>query len=198
MSQAFSAPGAMVAVLWRTALLWGIAAVALGAAALLWPTITVVAAAILFGAYLLVSGITQVVAAFGLEVSGGSRILLFISGVVSVILAIMAFRYFRDGYGVWLLAIWIGIGFIFSGVSDVVIGVSYRDLPGRGWQVLSGVVSLAAGAVMLAWPIDSIVTLAMVAGAFLIAIGVIQIVKALQFRSGANAVARGLGVQSGR
>lgn len=188
----------MVGLLWRAALAWGLVAVGLGAAALLWPTITVVAAAILFGVYLLVSGVTQVVAAFGLEVSGGSRILLFISGVISVILAVLAFRYFRDGYGVWLLAIWIGIGFIFSGASDVVIGVSYRDLPARGWQIVSGVVSVAAGAVMLAWPIDSIVTLAMVVGAFLVVIGVMQIVKALRFRSGANAIARDLGIEPAR
>lgn len=188
----------MVGVLWRAAIAWGVVAVVLGAAALLWPTITVVAAAILFGGYLLVSGVVQVVAAFGLDVAAGSRILLFISGVVSVILAILAFRYFREGYGVWLLAIWIGIGFIFSGTSDVVIGVSHRDLPARGWQILSGAVSVVAGVVILAWPIDSIVTLAMVAGAFLIVIGVMQIAKALQFRSGANAVARGLGIESAR
>lgn len=191
-------PGTMVATLWRTALAWGVLAVGLGAAMLMRPTITVVTAAVLFGVYLLVSGVAQVISAFGLDVSVGSRILLFVSGVLSVILAIMAFRHFGEGLGVWLLATYIGIGFIFQGTAEIVLALSYRELPGTGWQILSGVVAVAAGVVMLAWPIDSIVTLAVVTGALLIVIGVMQIVKALQFRGDANAVGRDLGIESAR
>ncbi|WP_024442433.1 HdeD family acid-resistance protein [Mycobacterium sp. UM_WGJ] len=184
----------MIGVLWRTAIAWGVLAVIFGALMLLWPTITVVAASVLFGAYLLVSGVVQVIAAFGVEISGGSRILLLISGALSVILAIMAFRHFEEGYGVWLLATWIGIGFVFQGISEVVVAASYRDLPGRGWQVFGGVVTVAAGIVTLAWPITSIVTLAQVTGAFLIVIGIMQIVKAIQLRTGANELTHDLGL----
>ncbi|WP_018602613.1 DUF308 domain-containing protein [Mycobacterium sp. 155] len=184
--------GTVAAILWRAAIVWGVLAVILGTLMLLWPKITVLAAAILFGAYLLAAGVAQVISAFGLDVSAGSRILLFVSGVLSVILAIMAFRHFSEGLGIWLLAIWIGVGFIFQGVSEVVLAVSYRDLPGKGWPIFSGVVSVAAGVTLLAWPINSIVTLAMVTGAFLIVIGLMQVVKAFQFRGGAKAVARHL------
>ena len=57
-----------------------------------------VVAAALFGAYLLISGIAQVVFAFSLHTSAGGRILLFISGAASLILAILAFRHFGEGY----------------------------------------------------------------------------------------------------
>jgi hypothetical protein len=47
---------------------------------------------------------------------GQSRV-VFISGAVSVALGYFAFRDFNNGAAVWMLAIWIGVGFIFQGVS---------------------------------------------------------------------------------
>jgi len=44
-------------------------------------------------------------------VSAGGRILLFISGTASLVLAVLTFRHFGQAYAVLLLAIWIGVGF---------------------------------------------------------------------------------------
>jgi uncharacterized membrane protein HdeD (DUF308 family) len=89
-----SNPPSLFHQLWKSSVLSGVIAVALGALVLLWPGKTLLVAAFLFGAYLLVSGISQVFFAFGLHASAGSRILLFISGAASLILGIMAFRHF--------------------------------------------------------------------------------------------------------
>ncbi|MCV7174710.1 HdeD family acid-resistance protein, partial [Mycolicibacterium sphagni] len=156
----------------------------LGILLLVWPTISIVVAAVLFGVYLLVSGIAQVVAAFGADESAGTRVLFFITGALSVVLAVLAFRNFGEGLGVLFLAIWIGVGFIFQGVSETVLGISYPDLPGRGWQIFLGVITVLAGMIVLASPIDSIVLLAIVTGICLIVVGIGQIVKALKLRSG--------------
>ncbi|EUA08717.1 hypothetical protein I553_9774 [Mycobacterium xenopi 4042] len=80
--------------------------------------ITILVAAIAFGAYLLVTGIAQVIFAFSLHVSAGGRVLLFISGAASLVLAVLAFRHFGNDplIAILLLAIWIGVGFIFRGV----------------------------------------------------------------------------------
>ena len=94
--------------IWISAILFGLLAVILGVVILVWPGRSIVVAAVVFGVYLVVSGITQVVLAFSLPVSAGSRFLNFISGVASVILGILAFRHFGEGYAVLLLAIWIG------------------------------------------------------------------------------------------
>src|SRR6476661_3822602 len=94
----------------------------------------------------------------------GRRILLFISGAASLILALLAFRHFGQGYAILLLAIWIGIGFIFRGVATTISAVSDPHLPGRGWNIFLGVLSLLAGIVVLASPFESIVTLAIVVG----------------------------------
>jgi len=52
--------------LWKSALVSGVLAVALGVAVVAWPGITITVAAIFFGAYLLVTGIQQVIFAFSL------------------------------------------------------------------------------------------------------------------------------------
>ncbi|MFY9918720.1 MAG: DUF308 domain-containing protein, partial [Mycobacterium sp.] len=64
--------------LWKTMLAWGVLNLILGVAVLAWPGMSILAAAVLFGTFLVISGIAQVVAAFALDVTAGSRVLLFI------------------------------------------------------------------------------------------------------------------------
>lgn len=158
----------------------GVLAIAIGVAILAWPGISITVAAIFFGAGLLLTGIQQVFFAFSLHVSAGGRVLLFVSGAASLILAIMAFRHLYDA--VLLLAIWIGVGFIFRGVATAVSAISDPTLPGRGWNVFVGAVSLIAGVVILASPFESIATLALVVGVWLIVIGVVEVASAVAIR----------------
>ncbi|KRE34495.1 hypothetical protein ASG82_19845 [Mycobacterium sp. Soil538] len=174
------APPSMLQHLWKSALLSGILAVVLGVMVLVWPAITIVVAAIFFGAYLLISGISQVVFAFSLHVSAGGRVLLFLSGAAALILAVLCFRSLQDS--ILLLAIWIGVGFIFRGVATAVSAISDPTLPGRGWEIFIGVISLIAGVVMLASPFESLATLSMVVGIWLIVIGVFETVSAFGIR----------------
>src|SRR5882757_9032635 len=142
------APPAMLQHLWKSALLSGILAVILGILALTWPGITIVVAAIFFGAYLLITGFAQVIFAFSLHVSAGGRVLLFISGAASLILAVLCFRSLQNS--ILLLAIWVGVGFIFRGTATAVSAISDPPLPGRWWEVFIGGITLVAGVVVLA------------------------------------------------
>lgn len=173
-------PPSLLPHLWKSTLLSGILSLALGVVVLAWPQISVLTAAIAFGVYLLITGAAQVVFAFSLHVSAGSRILLFISGAASLILAMLAFRHF--GNAVLLLAIWIGIGFIFRGVATTVSAVSDPHLPGRGWSIFIGIISLLAGIVVMASPFESIITLAFVVGIWLAVLGLFEIVSAFGIR----------------
>lgn len=178
--------------LWKSALVSGLLTVVLGVAVLAWPGKTLLVAAVLFGLYLLVTGVAQVIFAFGLHISAAGRVLSFISGAAALILAVMAFRHFGEDplLAIWLLAIWIGIGFIFRGTATTVAAVGDAELPGRGWTIFVGVVSLLAGVVMLASPFESIAILTLVAGCWLVVIGVFEILSALSMRSAANRVDR--------
>jgi uncharacterized membrane protein HdeD (DUF308 family) len=158
-----------------SAILSGLLSVVLGVVILAWPEPSVVAAAVLFGVYLVVSGVAEVFLAFSLPISAGSRFLNLISGVASVTLGILAFRHFGQGYAVLLLAIWVGVGFIFRGVSVTASAIAVPQFPGRGWAIFFGFIGIIAGFVVLAYPFDSIETLALVVGACLIILGEVEV-----------------------
>ena len=73
---------------------------------------SIVSASAVFGVDLVVSGCRADSTSTAFAELDGCKVLNFISGVASVILGILAFRYFGDGYAVLPLATWIGVGFI--------------------------------------------------------------------------------------
>jgi uncharacterized membrane protein HdeD (DUF308 family) len=168
--------------LWEVKLVSGLAALVLGVLVVAWPGISILVAAVLFGVYLVVSGLAEIVFAFILHMSVPYRMLLFLSGVLSIGLGVLAFRHFGAGYAVLLLAIWIGIGFLFQGIAETATAVSFPALPGRGWHLFFGIISMLAGLVVLAWPFHSIAVLAIVTGVWLVVLGGFQIVSAFTTR----------------
>ncbi|OBH20310.1 HdeD family acid-resistance protein [Mycolicibacter sinensis] len=185
-------PSGLLPHLWKSTLVSGVLALALGVLILVWPGRTILAAAVLFGIYLVITGVAQLIFAFSLPiVSAGGRVLLFLSGTASVILAVLCFRHFNadeEALAVLLLAIWIAVGFIFRGVATTVAAISDPALPGRGWQIVMGVVSLLAGLVTLAAPFTSLWILALVVGSWLIVIGIVEIITALRVRAASRRI----------
>ena len=178
--------------LWKSTLLSGILALTLGILVYVLPRHSIVAAAALFGIYLLVSGTAQVFFAFSLHVAAGGRVLSFISGAASLVLAVLCFRHFGEGYAIILLAIWIGVGFIFRGVATSISAISDPHLPGRGWQIFLGLVSLLAGIVMIASPLETIEILTLIVAIWLIVIGVFEIVSSFGIRSASRRLDKAL------
>ncbi|MEO6822415.1 MAG: HdeD family acid-resistance protein [Candidatus Nanopelagicales bacterium] len=165
---------------WGLVLTFGILSVLVGLIALIWPGITFAVFAVFFGAWLFVSGIVQLVQSFAGEASGGGRVLLAISGVCGIVLGLLCFR--SAMHAAYILTLLIGIGWIIRGVMTFVAGISAAGAPGRGWAIFSGVVLFIGGIVVLEWPINSAVTLAVVSGIFVLLFGIMEIVGALQLR----------------
>ena len=174
--------------LWKFAMIWGALSAVLGGLILAWPGPTILVASTLFGVYLLLSGFAGVAMAFTLPESAGMRVMLFISGVLSVILAVLCFRNFGNPYPVLLLSIWIGVSFIVQGFSIIAVAISYKALPARGWFGFLGVLSVIAGAVVLMWPWDSIAVLTLATGVWLVAMGIVEIVQGFQMRNDSKTV----------
>ena len=89
-------------------------------------------------------------------------------------------------FGMWLwsyrvgslvaLAVLIGITFMFSGVTEIIIGLR---LPDYGWlAVLFGAISVVAGFIVLIWPGPTLYVIAIFLGWFLFIIGIVHIVQA--------------------
>jgi uncharacterized membrane protein HdeD (DUF308 family) len=185
-------PPSLFRHLWKSRLALGLVALAIGVVVLVWPGPSILVAAVLFGLFLVLSGIIELVFALTLDVSVGSRILLLISGGLSLILGVLAFRHFGQGYAVLLLAIWIGVAFIFQGVTELTLAISHREIPGRGWLVFGGILGILAGIVVLGWPFSSIVVLALVTGIWLVIIGIARIISAFRTRKAGEAIKEGV------
>ncbi len=168
---------------WGVLLFLGITSLVVGIIALVWPGATIVVIAILVAAWLIVSGIFQIIRGFSHGITGGMRALLFISGALSLILGIIAINGIFQA--VEILAILIGIAFLFRGFG--LLFTAAEDGNGRGWNIFGGIVMLIGGLVVLTWPGISLVTLAWVTGIWLIVGGIFEIVGAFKLRSLAKA-----------
>jgi uncharacterized membrane protein HdeD (DUF308 family) len=167
---------------WGWLLTLGILSALFGICLLVWPSATIVVIATFVGAYLLVSGIFWIVAAFASSLaSTGYRWLLGISGVFSVLLGLMAFRSIAQS--VEILVLLIGFGWMFQGFAQLIEGIADKGIPGRGWMIFSGIVGILAGFVVLLYPSTSLHALTIVGGIWLIVLGVVEVVGAFRLRS---------------
>jgi uncharacterized membrane protein HdeD (DUF308 family) len=175
---------------WQAVLLIGISAALLGALVLAWPGATLVVLGVLFGIYLLVSGVLQIAAAFGTHAEASLRVLAFISGALSIMLGVFCFRSAFES--ILLLAVWIGVAWLFRGIAQTAAAASDVAMPARGWQLFAGIVGTIAGLVVIASPFNSIGILTVFAGIWLIVTGVAEIVSSLRIRSHAKRIPPGL------
>ncbi|MBF6414280.1 HdeD family acid-resistance protein [Nocardia cyriacigeorgica] len=175
---------ALARAAWQSILVTGLLSVILGVLILVWPGKTLLVAGIIFGIYLVVSGLLQLVAAFAAPASAGMRVLYFISGVLSIVIGVFCFR--DDLTSILLLGLWIGIGWLFRGVAVTMAAISEPGLPGRGWQGFFGVITAIAGVVLIIWPVESVATLAWVAGIWLVVLGVVEMITAFGVRKDAK------------
>jgi uncharacterized membrane protein HdeD (DUF308 family) len=176
---------------WQTVLVTGLLAVVLGIIVLVWPGPSLLVAGILFGIYMVVSGIFQLIAAFTHLPSTSFRVLSFISGVLSLIIGVFCFR--DDLTSIVLLGLFIGISWLFRGIAVLFAALSESGVPGRGWQIFYGIISALAGVVLIVWPISSLTTLVWVVGIFLIVIGVMEVITAFGIRKDAHLLDEQLG-----
>ncbi|MCW5250129.1 HdeD family acid-resistance protein [Streptomyces sp. SHP 1-2] len=171
---------------WQTVLFTGIASLVLGVLVLVWPGASLRVAGVLFGLYLVVSGVLQLAAAFGTHSRTSLRVLAFISGAVSILLGLFCFR--GTLQSVLLLALWIGIGWLFRGVTQTVAAAHDPAMPARGWHVFLGIVTILAGIVLIDSPVESVAVLTVVGGWWLVVVGVVEIVTAVRIRGRARQV----------
>ncbi|MGB7980621.1 MAG: DUF308 domain-containing protein [Candidatus Nanopelagicales bacterium] len=168
---------------WGVLLGFGILTGGLGAAIIAWPEKSLAIAGVLLGLSLLVSGVFSVVASFTQpDRSGASRVLIAISGVISVALGLIAFQGITQA--ITILVIVIGVGWLTRGLIELIAGIDApRGLPGRGLTITSGVIGLTAGVVILVWPSITLTVLVWIVGLTLILIGIVQVVAAFALRS---------------
>ncbi|MFH9348910.1 HdeD family acid-resistance protein [Kitasatospora sp. NPDC017646] len=182
--------GQLAKAAWQVLLAAGVVSLGLGIVVFVWPHETLLVVGVLFGLYLLVIGIVQLVAAFGTHATTALRVLAFISGAICVLLGLLCFR--SAVQSLVLLAIWIGIGWLFRGITQLAAAISDPLMPARGWQAFAGVANTVAGVLLMVWPVGSITALTVLAGCWLVILGLVEIVTAVQVRGRAKRIPAGV------
>jgi len=82
------------------------------------------------------------------------------------------------------LAVTIFLGWVFlvSGVAGLVVTVWARAMPGFWWSLVSAALAVLAGGVLLARPMQGVLTLTIIIGIYFVAEGVATIMYALEHR----------------
>lgn len=168
---------------WWVLLFAGILSLLVGIAAIAWPGKTVIVVAVVFAIWLIVSGIFSLVRGFAPGLSGGMRALFIITGILSLILGVFAIR--GEFQELYILSLFIGIGFLFRGFATLFQGFESKE--GRGWNIFFGIVMLIGGFIVLVWPGISLITLTWVVGIWLVVIGIYEIIASFSVKRAANA-----------
>jgi uncharacterized membrane protein HdeD (DUF308 family) len=101
-------------------------------------------------------------------------IILVILGLIAILLPPLATITFTIIIG-WL--------FLISGIVGLVTTFMMRLAPGFWWSLLSGILGVAAGIVLLIWPISGALSLTLLLSAFFIVEGVATIMYAVDHRN---------------
>jgi uncharacterized membrane protein HdeD (DUF308 family) len=101
-------------------------------------------------------------------------VVLIVLGMAAIIVPVIATLAFTLVIG-WL--------FLISGGVGLVTTFWMRNAPGFWWALVSAVIALAAGIILLLWPISGAVSLTLVLIAFFVVEGVATIMYAIQHRA---------------
>lgn len=151
----------------------GVVGIALGIIALVWQDATLVTVGVLFGAYLIVSGIVRIAAAMvSRHLSTGHRWLIGLLG--AIVLAAGVLCIVDPLRSILLLAFVIGVGWVAAGLVDLMGAWASAIFP-RWLGVVSGLFSILAGLVALTLPVLTVQAFIIVGAILLIALSLMSL-----------------------
>ncbi|KAA3638513.1 MAG: HdeD family acid-resistance protein [Armatimonadetes bacterium] len=157
---------------WWVLVISGVLSVAIGVALIFWPGQTLTVATALFGALMILSGIVRFLqAVFSSETD--HRWLLLISAILGVVIGVVVIR--NPESVIALIVLLAALFWIIGGMVDLFRGLTDESLPDRGARIGLGVISGAFGVVILIWPAPTVLVFAILAGAYSILFGLLEI-----------------------
>jgi uncharacterized membrane protein HdeD (DUF308 family) len=106
--------------------------------------------------------------------------LFLTEGIILVILGILAIL--LPPLATIAVTILIGWLFLISGVAGLITTFGARHAPGYWWSLLSALLGIAAGAVLLLWPLSGAISLTLLLIVFFIIEGVLSIMYAVEHK----------------
>ena len=118
---------------WKAIAGVGAVSIIVGLIALIWPGPTTVVIGVLFGIFLLLSGLMGLFVGLAVPMPGFVRAASLLVSALSVVLGLLCFR--SETHSVTLLGLWIGIGWIMNSMTMLARGLSTKG-QGRGWVIV--------------------------------------------------------------
>jgi uncharacterized membrane protein HdeD (DUF308 family) len=157
---------------WWLLVMRGLAAVTFGVLSLLWPGLTLLVMALLWGAYVLVDGLLSLLHAFKLRGRGLSVALWALVGVLGVSAGVLAFIW--PGLTAFVLLTLIAAWAIVVGALQLAAAWRLRrQIRGEWLLALSGALSLGFGALLVLQPQTGAVAVVVLVAGYAIAFGVL-------------------------
>lgn len=161
----------LAALVWPAFLAAGIGCLAVGVLLLVWPGATLVVTAILIGTALVVLGLLRLIhGCSARDASAAARLGGIVIGLLAIASGLNAIRHYH--VTITALAILVGLLLVINGIAELVAGLTGDRGTTRGLTVIAGLLSLAAGIIVLFWPTISLTILASVIGIWLIIYGI--------------------------
>jgi uncharacterized membrane protein HdeD (DUF308 family) len=168
---------------WRMVAFRGVVAIAFGVLTLVWPSLTLWALVVLFGAYALVDGAVVLVGALAshLPISGGRRAWLALDGIVGIGVGVITFAW-PDVTALALLFL-IAAWAIVTGVMEIAGAIELRHTIDNEWLLgLAGVASVVFGILLLVTPGDGALVITWLIGWYALFFGVTVVSLAFRLR----------------
>ncbi|MGH3390947.1 MAG: HdeD family acid-resistance protein [Actinomadura sp.] len=164
---------------WWVLTVRGVLAIIFGILAVVWPAITLLALAILFGAYVLVNGLFAAIGAVRAE--SDSRALLVLEAILGILVGLLTLVW--PGATLLAVTILIGAWALITGIAQIVTAVRLRkEIRGELLYILAGAVSVLFGLMVLVWPIRGALAVAWIIGIYAILFGILLIALSLRVR----------------
>ncbi len=166
---------------WPAVLAAGLGSLVVGILLLAWPKATLIIAAVLIGIGLIVAGILGLVNGFtDRAASGGRRAADIVIGLLAIIVGLYFVRHYH--VTIAAMAIVVGLFWVMHGIADLAVGLFGGSFQGRGVTIVTGLLSLAAGLIVLFWPAISLTILVAVIGIWLVVYGLLLAFMAFSLR----------------
>ncbi|MCB0008350.1 MAG: HdeD family acid-resistance protein [Anaerolineales bacterium] len=166
---------------WWLVGLRGLFAIIFGVLAFAWPGITLSALVILFGAYAIVDGISNIATGVSHRDTNDRWWVLLLEGVVGIAAGIVAFVY--TGITAIVLLYLIAFWAIFTGVMEIVAAIRLRQEIENEWTLgLMGVLSVILGLIMIVSPGAGALALIWLIATYAILFGALLIYLAFKLR----------------
>jgi uncharacterized membrane protein HdeD (DUF308 family) len=188
----------MLAKNWWLVEIRGVAAIAFGVLAFLWPGITLLVLVTLFAAYMLIDGVALLVSLRRAEpATAGHRLAVGLMGILGVAVGIATI--FWPGITALALLYLVAFWAITLGLTQVIAAIRLRrEISGELWFVIGGLLTVVFGVFILLFPGTGLLSLVWIVGAWAIVFGITNLILAWRLRGLHQQIVRSRVVTSAR